>query len=59
MNEFYIRFRVVDHFADDAGYLTPIELTIVEAEDKQKAILKFIQDMEGENYQIDKVSIKQ
>lgn len=52
MKNFYISFRMVDHFCDDAGYTMPSEITIVEANDKERAVFLFCIDMLGEAFQI-------
>lgn len=43
---------MVDHFCDDAGYTMPSEITIVEANDKERAVFLFCIDMLGEAFQI-------
>lgn len=55
MKKFLITFRMVDHFADEAGVLVPTERTIVESPCNMTATMSFCTDMKGESFIIDNV----
>ena len=45
MKRFMVEFKVINHFSDDAGELSPVEQTLVEAVSKIEATRKFCSDM--------------
>lgn len=49
---YVISFKMVDHFADDAGYKMPVESTIIEAKSMALAVTAFAELMSGESYEI-------
>jgi hypothetical protein len=47
-----IKFKMIDHFADDAGFAAPTERIIIEALDRQNAIKKFCTNMDVASFEI-------
>lgn len=45
MKLFMVEFKIIDHFADDAGMYASAERTLVEANSKMEATKKFCLDM--------------
>ena len=49
MGWFYIDFKVIDHTSEFAAHL---ETTMICADSKEIAVNAFVEDMEGETYEI-------
>jgi hypothetical protein len=47
MKRFMVEFKITDHFADDAGEISPTQQTLVEAVSKAQAIRQFCSDIKA------------